>query len=147
MIHIGTVHLNGRKYSLELNRAEPSERDSENDSARPTERKIPKGGRFEVVPLNPHRRFVATHPATRLNRTSSPIEEPRRLAASARKEKVHPAPAQARWKIDSERLIKRISVFLSWCFPVRGFNSPLQRILYLSVEGPKSKYRRRILLP
>ena len=33
--------------------------------------------------------------------------------------------------------------FLSWWFPVREFNSPLQRLLYLSVEGPKGKSSRR----
>ncbi len=147
MIHIGTVHLNGRKYSLELNCAEPPEKDSEGDSIRPTERKTPKAGRFEVVPLNPNRRFVPARHARRLSRATPAMEESRRLATFARKDNVHFAPAQARWKIDRKRLKKTISAFLSWCFPVRGFHSPLQRILYLSVEGPKSKYRRRILLP
>jgi hypothetical protein len=40
-----------------------------------------------------------------------------------------------------EKLICR---FLSWCFPVRGFNSPLQRLLYLSVQGPRSKRLSRL---
>ena len=147
MIHIGTVHLNGREYSLELNRAEQAEKDSESDSAKPTARKNPKAGRSEVVPLNPNRRFVGTHNAIRPNRNSQSIEEALRFAAFARKEQVYAEPAQTRWKFDRERLVRSISCFLSWCFPVRGFHSPLQRILYLSVEGPKSKYRRRILLP
>jgi hypothetical protein len=39
---------------------------------------------------------------------------------------------------------KLICRFLSWCFPVRGFNSPLQRLLYLSIQGPKAKRRSRL---
>lgn len=147
MIHIGTVHLNGREYSLELNRPEQAEKDSEGDSAKPTARKNPKVGRSDVVPLNPNRRFVGPHNAIRPNRNSQSIEEARRFAAFARKEQGYAPPAQTRCKIDRERLVRSISCFLSWCFPVRGFHSPLHRILYLSVEGPKPKYRRRILLP
>ncbi len=147
MIHIGTVHLNGREYSLELNRTEQPEKDAEGDSARRTARRNSKGGRSEVVRLNPNRRCVGAHNPLRPNRNNPSIKELRRFAAFARKEQAYAAPAQTRWKIDRERLIKTTSRFLSWCFPLRGFHSPLQRILYLSVEGPKAKYRRRVLLP
>jgi len=146
MIHIGTVHLNGREYSLELNRTEQPGNDSEGDSARRTARKNPKGGRSEVVPLNPNRRFAAAQNPLPSNRYRRSTEELRRFSASARREQVYALPAQTGRKFDREHLVKTISRFLSWCFPMRG-HSPLQRILYLSVEGPKPKYRRRFFLP
>ena len=146
MIHIGTVHLNGRTYSLELNRAENPEK-YEDESLRAGARKTPKTGRFEVVPLNPSRRFLGARNANRRRAGQFPIEEPRRSSAIARREQGHTAPAQTRWQVDRERLVKAISAFLSWCFPVRGFRSSLQRVLYLSIEGPKPKYRKRLLLP
>ncbi len=146
MIHIGTVHLNGREYNLELNRAEPS-KGSEDDSARPTARKNLAAARSEIVLLNPNKRIASGHHAIRANRNVRSIEELRRLGPFVRKEQVHAVPVQTQWKTDRERIVKLISRFLSWCFPLREFHSPLQRILYLSIEGPKPKYRRRVLLP
>jgi hypothetical protein len=136
MIHIGTVHLNGREYSLELNRSDNSEKEFSSDSPKRITRKIPSG-RSEVVPLNPNRRVIGAH--SRSNRTL--------LATAARKEQAYAAPAQSRWKTDRERLVKAVCRFLSWCFPVREFRSPFQRILYLCMERPKPKYSSRILLP
>jgi hypothetical protein len=144
MIHIGTVHLNGREYSLELNRSDNSEREFNNDSAKRVTRKV-SVGRSEVVPLNPNRRVIGAH--NRPNRTLQSIEELRRLAPLARKEQAHAAPLSSRWRTDRERIMKAVCRFLSWCFPVREFRSPFQRILYLSMERPKPKYGRRVLLP
>jgi hypothetical protein len=44
-------------------------------------------------------------------------------------------------KSNQKKLVCR---FLSWCFPPRGFASPLQRVLYLSMEGPRRKARSRV---
>jgi hypothetical protein len=144
MIHIGTVHLNGREYSLELNRSDNSEKEFSRDSAKRFARKMP-AGRFEVVPLNPNRRVTGGY--NRPKRNLQSIEELRRFAGLARKEQAQVAPVQSRWKTDRERLVKGVCRFLSWCFPVREFRSPLQRVLYLSMERPKPKYNSRILLP
>jgi hypothetical protein len=147
MIHIGTVHLNGREYSLELNRLGRSEKYSKGDSAKPTAQKTLTAGRSEFVLLNTNKRSVGTYNATRPNGNVRSIRELRHLATAARKEQFLVAPGQTKWKSDCEGVTKLISHFLSWCFPVREFHSPLQRILSLSVEGPKPKYRRRVLLP
>ena len=80
MIHIGTVHLNGREYSLELNRSDNSEREFNSDSVKRTPRKMPVG-RSEVVPLIPNWRAMGAH--NRPNRSLQSIEELRRFAALA----------------------------------------------------------------
>jgi hypothetical protein len=147
MIRIGTVHLNGREYSLELNRVGQSGKDSEGDSARPTARKNLTAGRSKIVLLNTNKKSVGIHHATRPNGNIRPLKELRRVAAFTPREQAHAAPVQTKWQPDRERVAKPISRFLSWCFPLREFNSPLQRILDLSVEEPKPNYRRRVLLP
>lgn len=147
MIHVGTVHLNGREYSLELNRAGQPGKDSEGDSVRPPARKNLAAGRSAIVLLNTNKRFAGAHNAIRPNGNVRSLREMRRLTAFLRKKPAHAARVQTKWKPDRERVVKWASRFLSWCFPLREFHSPLQRILYLSVEGPKPKYRRHVLLP
>ncbi len=145
MIHIGTVHLNGREYRLELNRSENSEKDvTGTDAARRAPRRLPPG-RSEVVPFKPNRRITTGH--SRLSRSAQSLEELRRITALTGREQVRAVPLLSRWKTDRDRVVKAVCRFLSWCFPVREFRSPFQRVLYLSIERPKPKNHRRALLP
>jgi hypothetical protein len=54
-----------------------------------------------------------------------------------------PAPERSVLPSGKARLVAR---FLTWCFPVRDFSSPMQRILYLSMEGPRVNRRKRLVL-
>jgi hypothetical protein len=147
MIHIGTVHLNGHEYSLDLNRAEQPRNESKGEPPGAAARRNFPTSRSELVLLNHKRKAIGAQNTSRPIPTVRPIEDLHRVTQLTRKEQAQPPVAsQTRWKVDRDRLVKLISHFLSWCFPVREFSSPLQRILYLSVEGPKTKYRRRISL-
>lgn len=147
MIHIGTVHLNGHEYTLELNRANQARTDSKFEPAGAVVRRNLPTSRSEIFLLNPARKAVGALNAGRPTATIRPIEDFRRLAQFTHRQHAQALATEPKWKIDRDGAVSLVSRFLSWCFPVREFNSPLQRILYLSMEGPKTKYRRRFLLP
>jgi hypothetical protein len=146
MIHIGTVHVNGREYNLELNRATQPRNDSRPETGSATARRNFPTSR-EVFLLNPNRKQVAAQSTARQAATVRAIDDLRRVAELRRKEQSPPLAAALHWKVDGDKAVKLVSRFLSWCFPVREFKSPLQRVLYLSIEKPKAKYRSRYLLP
>ena len=144
MIHIGTVQVNGREYNLELNRSNQPRNDARPETGSAAARRnFPTNG--EIFLLNPNRKQGATQSTARQVATVRAIEDLRRVAELRRKEQSQPLAAS--WKIDGDRAVKLVSRFLSWCFPVREFKSPLQRVLYLSIEKPRAKYRSRCLLP
>jgi hypothetical protein len=146
MIHIGTVQVNGHEYSLELNRANQPQDGSRPETRSPSARRnFPTNG--EVFLLNPNRKQAGAQSAPRHAATLRPIEDLCRVAELRRKEQSEPLGASPGWKVDGDNAINLVSRFLSWCFPVREFKSPLQRILYLSIEKPKARYRSRYLLP
>jgi hypothetical protein len=146
MIHIGTVQVNGHAYSLDLNRAAPETNDSgEEASSAPVRRNLPTT-RSEIFLLNPSRKSAA-HDGARPIAAIRAIDDLRRLGESRQREQAQTLIADPQRKITSEGAVKLVSRFLSWCFPVREFKSPLQRVIYLSVEKPKARYRSRYLLP
>jgi hypothetical protein len=148
MIHIGTVHLNGREYSLDLNRPAEEKNDSHTEpSETPARRNLPTN-RSEIFLLNPNRK-PAGHHGARMPRTVRSIDDVRRLAEARHQEEARAQASPPKSNIDSDGAVKFVSRLLSWWFPVREFKSPLQRVLYLSIEKPepKAKHRSRYLLP
>jgi hypothetical protein len=69
MIHIGTVHVNGREYSLDLNRAPEPRNDCRPEAGNtPTRRNFPTS-RSEILLLNPNRKTAGPHHSTRPSAT------------------------------------------------------------------------------
>jgi len=140
MIHIGPVKFDGTKYSLQLNRAGHSGKNASRERKTSLQRNALQNGRSELVLVNAARKQIeAARPS------SVPAEHTRH---------VHPVrlpPANSprtdiEWPVAQPGAAKLVSRFLTWCFPVRDFNSPLQRILYLSMEGPRVRKHRRLTL-
>jgi hypothetical protein len=146
MIHIGTVRLNGREYSLDLTPPNQARNDAKIEPSGAVARRNLPTARSEIFLLNT-RKTVGAQNVGRPTASMRPIEDLRRVAQFTRREHGQALAGQAKSKLDRDRAVKLVSRFLSWCFPVREFNSPLQRLLYLSMEGPKTRYRRRSLLP
>lgn len=145
MIHIGTVHVNGHEYSLDLNRTRPEADESQDESGAGPRRNLPTN-RSEIFLLNSKRK-PATHNQMRPASTIRAVEDLRRPAELRRREQPVNSAGEPKVTIPHEGAVKLVSRFLSWCFPVREFKSPLQRVLYLSVEKPKTKQRSRYSLP
>lgn len=144
MIHIGTVNLNGREYTLDLKRTDPPRSDSAAEVTGTGPRRNLPTTRSEIHLLNVNRK-PSQHP-DRPIATIRAIEDFRRLTHAAPRDQAVARVIRPKWRTDHEAVVNLVSRFLTWCFPVREFKSPLQRVLYLSMEGPKAKYRRRFLL-
>jgi hypothetical protein len=143
MNHKGILHLSSKPTGLE-NRSIESRKNTTRDRRALARRTSLPVRRAEVAWLDSRRRARESG----AQHTNSPDKAPwlesliQRFVRRSLKEKLAPrAVSGANNPGIQEQLICR---FLSWCFPVRGFNSPLQRLLYLSVQGPKSKRRSRL---
>ena len=146
MIHIGTVHVNGREYSLDLNRTAPETDEPGVDAGSAGPRRNLPTNRSEIFLLNSKRKPAAHNPS-RSTATVRAVDDLRRFGDIGHREQALRNGAEAQVKIPRDGAVKIVSRFLSWCFPVREFKSPLQRVLYLSVEKTAAKHRSRYLLP
>jgi hypothetical protein len=144
MNHKGILHLSSKPNGPE-NRSIESRKNATRDRKALARRTSLPMRRAEVAWLDSRRKAGESG----AQQTHSPDRAPwleylsQRFVRRGLKEK--PAPEAAGETNNSAVQKKLICRFLSWCFPVRGFNSPLQRLLYLSVQGPKSKRRSRLL--
>jgi hypothetical protein len=138
MIHIGPVKFDGSKYSLRLDRSgrvgKPAGRER-----KPTLQRN-ANGRSELVLVTSGKRAAEATKA--LARAAEHVRNPQSV-------RLPPSPAagpEFHGRSVQPTGAKLVSRFLTWCFPVRDFNSPLQRILYLSMEGPRVRKRKRLIL-
>jgi hypothetical protein len=139
MIHIGPVKFDGTKYGLQLNRAGHSGKNTSRERKTSLQRNAPQNGRSELVLVNAGRKQVeARHVAV--------SAEPTRHIHPVRLPPADSAATHVEWPPAQPGAAKLVSRFLTWCFPVRGFNSPMQRILYLSMEGPRGRRHKRLTL-
>jgi hypothetical protein len=139
MIHIGPVKFDGSKYSLRLDRSGRAGKPAGRERKPPLQRNA-QNGRSELVLVTSARKAAE---ATRaLARATEHVRSPQSM-------RLPPSPAaipEFHARSAQPAGAKLVSRFLTWCFPVRDFNSPLQRILYLSMEGPRVRKRRRLML-
>jgi hypothetical protein len=131
----GIVHLNSNQKRLDLNRSSQHRKNYSRDKKTLT-RRNPLPARFEITPLcsQPKRAEPYATDASEGIRWREQLIQ-RSVPVSVKE-------SSELGKSSQKKLVCR---FLSWCFPPRGFASPLQRILYLSMEGPKPKARSRVL--
>ena len=132
MIHIGPVKSDGSDG--------PQTRAVRNPNR---ERKLPlprSGVQNGLVLVNSGRKAVDSAIAP-LSQT-----EMIRGVSSVRLRAPSDLPAPAERPVEQSGKARLVSRFLAWCFPVREFSSPMQRILYLSMEGPRVNKRRRLVL-
>jgi hypothetical protein len=139
MIHIGPVKFDGTKYSLQLNREAHSAKNSNRERKTSVQRNVPQNGRSELVLVTPIRKQVEARPF------AAPAEHTRHVQP-LRLPPASSAGSHVEWAAAQPGAAKLVSRFLTWCFPVRDFNSPLQRILYLSMEGPRGRRHKRLTL-
>jgi hypothetical protein len=141
MIHIGPVRFDGSNDSLQLDRSGRAGKPIARERKALIQRNTTQNGRSELVLVNNSARRTADAPKT-VARTIEHIrsQQPLRLPTNeAPSPEVHgPAMPSASTKF--------VSRFLTWCFPLRDFNSPFQRVLYLSMEGPRVRKRKRLIL-
>jgi hypothetical protein len=139
MIRIGPVKFDGSKYSLRLDQSARAGKPAGRERKSPLQRTA-HNGRSELVLVTSARKAAE---ATRaLARAAEHVHREQSLRlppSSAAGPEPHVRSAQP-------TRAKLVSRFLTWCFPVRDFNSPLQRILYLSMEGPRVRKRKRLTL-
>ena len=133
MAHIGPVQFDGSD-GLQTN---PTARSGKTPNR---ERKLPlpRGAQNALVLVTPGRKAESARTA------ASPAESARTAQPLRLRPSSEPTPA-AEWPVQSGKA-RLVSRFLTWCFPVREFSSPMQRILYLSMEGPRIKRQKRIIL-
>jgi hypothetical protein len=131
----GVVHLNSNQKRLDLNRGSQQRKNYNRDK--------------KTLPRRNH--LLARSEITSLY-SQPKREEPYATKApegtSWRKQLIQrsaPVSVKESFELGKSSHKKLVCRFLSWCFPPRGFASPLQRLLYLSMEGPKPKARSRVL--
>jgi hypothetical protein len=134
------MKFDGYKYSLQLNRSGRAGKTISRERKAPLQRNAAQNGRSELVLVNPARKPAeATRVFIRPAEHAHSAQAVRLPSAAAPNAHVEPPAEQP-------GTVKLVSRFLTWCFPVREFNSPLQRILYLSMEGPRARKHKRLIL-
>jgi hypothetical protein len=133
------LHLNSNQKRLELNRSTQHRKNYNRDKRILTRRNHLPAGRSEITSLYSQGKPTAVPEQYSMDAPESiPWRERlvQRSASAQGNESSEPG------NVGYEKLVCR---FLSWCFPPREFSSPLQRLLYLSMEGPKPKGWSRLL--